>query len=161
VYLGTGARATVTPWGNRWSCAIVRHLRAGRRLKTNPSIAIICSRYDACSARGSGVEYLWLIAHPVGTVQGGQDVIRQVKAATDEVDKDISVRNTSLQTERKLLQVRLAVISPQFRAKEIKDFDAKQKNLQDLSRQKQAMIQTGFIKARSHICYCLSHSSVS
>ena len=71
--------------------------------------------------------------------KAGQDIIRQVKAATDEVDKDISVRNTSLQTERKLLQVRLAVISPKFQAKEISDFDAKQKNLQDLSQQKQAM----------------------
>jgi len=83
--------------------------------------------------------------------KAGEDIIRQVKAATDEVDKDLSVRNTSLQTEREYLQQRLAVISPQFRTKEVKDFDAKQKALQDLSQQKQAIIQAGFVKARSQI----------
>jgi len=83
--------------------------------------------------------------------KAGQDIIRQVKAATDEVDKDLSVRNTSLQTERDYLQQRPAVIFPQFRTKEIKDFDAKQKDLQDLSQQKQAMIPAGFVKARSQI----------
>jgi hypothetical protein len=83
--------------------------------------------------------------------KAGEDIIRQVKAATDEVDKDLSARNATLQTERGYLQQRLPILSPEFRAKDIKEFDAKQKGLQDLSQQKQAMIQAGFVKARSQI----------
>jgi len=138
---------------------VVRYCQApwGRegRLKTNLSIAsiwFVAMTLAAHAASPPASNFLVVDrAALLEQSKTGQDIIRQVKAATDEVDKDLSVRNASLQTERGYLQQRLAVIPPQFRAKEIKDFDAKQKDLQDLSRQKQAMIQAGFVKARSQI----------
>jgi len=81
----------------------------------------------------------------------GQDVVRQVNAYTDQAEKQLRGESDSIRREGEALKQQLAILAPDVKARKMKDFEARQRSLQEEAQKKQNLIQGGFIKARMTI----------
>jgi Skp family chaperone for outer membrane proteins len=83
--------------------------------------------------------------------KAGEDAMRQAKAYSDATRKDIASRDATLQAEGQALQQQVAILSPDAKAQKIAAFEAKQRALQNLVQQKQAMMQGGIMRVQSQL----------
>lgn len=83
--------------------------------------------------------------------KAGQDIVRQVNAYTQQAEADLKGQGASLRQEGEALKRQLAILSPDVKARKVKDFETKQAGLQQLAQKKQSLIQGGFYKARQDI----------
>jgi len=81
----------------------------------------------------------------------GQDVVRQVNAYTEQAEKQLRGESDSLRQQGEALKQQLAILAPDVKARKMKEFESRQRSLQDEAQKKQSLIQGGFIKARMTI----------
>jgi Skp family chaperone for outer membrane proteins len=83
--------------------------------------------------------------------RAGEDAMRQAKAYSDATRKDFAARDAALQAEGQALQQQVAILSSDAKAQKIAAFEAKQRALQNLVQQKQAMMQGGIMRVQSQL----------
>jgi Skp family chaperone for outer membrane proteins len=83
--------------------------------------------------------------------KAGQDVVRQVNAYTQQLEKDFKGQGASLRQQYQALQQQMAILSADVKARKVKDFQAKQASLQAEAQKRQSLIQGGFFKARQQM----------
>ncbi|MBV8976118.1 MAG: OmpH family outer membrane protein [Alphaproteobacteria bacterium] len=81
----------------------------------------------------------------------GQDVVKQVNAYTQQAESQLRGEGQGLRQQGEALKQQLAILSADVKARKVKEFEARQKNLQEEAQKKQTLIQGGFIKARMTI----------
>jgi Skp family chaperone for outer membrane proteins len=83
--------------------------------------------------------------------KAGQDVVRQVNAYTQQLEKDFKGQGAALRQQYQALQQQMAILSADVKARKVKDFQAKQASLQAQAQKRQSLIQGGFFKARQQM----------
>jgi outer membrane protein len=83
--------------------------------------------------------------------KAGGDIARQVKAYATQAEADLKGQGQALRAQGEALRQQVAIMAPAVKAQKIKDFEAKQANLQKLVQTKQDLIQGGFYKARQQV----------
>jgi outer membrane protein len=81
----------------------------------------------------------------------GQSIVVQVKAYTQQAEKDLKGQSDALRNEGQSLQQQIAILAPDVKAKKIADFQAKERALQMKIQQRQSLIQGGVLQARRQI----------
>lgn len=81
----------------------------------------------------------------------GQSIVQQVKAYTQQAEKDLKGQGDALRNEGQALQQQIAILAPDVKAKKIADFQAKERALQMKIQQRQSLIQGGVLQARRQI----------
>jgi outer membrane protein len=83
--------------------------------------------------------------------KAGQDVVRQVNAYTEQLEKDFKGQGTALRQQYQQLQQQMAILSADVKARKVKDFESKKAALQAQAQKRQSLIQGGFFKARQQM----------
>ena len=83
--------------------------------------------------------------------KAGQDVVRQVNAYTQQLEKDFKGQGAALRAQYQALQQQMAILSADVKARKVKDFQARQASLQAQAQKRQTLIQGGFFKARQQM----------
>jgi outer membrane protein len=86
----------------------------------------------------------------------GQDVTKQIAGYSNQAKNDLDGQAKALQAQGQALQQQVAVLAPDVKAQKIKDFETKQRNLQDLAARKEQMIQYAMAQAQQNIAQTLS-----
>ena len=71
----------------------------------------------------------------------GMDVARQIKALSDQVKGDLGAQAKNLQAQEQALSQQVAILAPDVKNQKIKDFQAKEANLQAEAGKKQQMLE--------------------
>ena len=79
----------------------------------------------------------------------GQDIVRQINAYTLQAENDLKAQGAALQRDGKAFQQQAAILSADLKNKKLHDLEARRAGLQGQVQKKQALIQGGFIKART------------
>jgi len=83
--------------------------------------------------------------------KAGQDVVRQVNAYTEQLEKDFKGQGASLRQQYQQLQQQMAILSADVKARKVKDFENRKASLQAQAQKRQSLIQGGFYKARQQM----------
>jgi outer membrane protein len=86
----------------------------------------------------------------------GQDVTKQIAAYSNQAKNDLDGQAKALQAQGQALQQQVAVLAPDVKAQKIKDFENKQRGLQDQATRKEQMIQYAMATAQQNIAQTLS-----
>ena len=86
----------------------------------------------------------------------GQDVTKQITAYSNQAKNDLDGQAKALQAQGQALQQQVAVLAPDVKAQKIKDFENKQRGLQDQATRKEQMIQYAMAQAQQNIAQTLS-----